>query len=59
MPTLSELAPPDNMDAPARYFEMMGFATLLKRLLAKHDDPVNRKIIAKPEKPKNRQSSLF
>jgi DNA polymerase I len=62
IPELEELKPPADMSGPARYFERMGFATLLKRLLAKDDDPINQKITARPakaEKPKSRQSSMF
>ena len=33
IPPIEELAPANDTDAAAKYFEKMGFATLLKRLL--------------------------
>jgi len=40
IPDLEELKPPGDLGGPAAYFEKMGFATLLKRLLSKEDPAV-------------------
>ncbi|MGD1003011.1 MAG: 5'-3' exonuclease H3TH domain-containing protein [Minisyncoccia bacterium] len=60
IPPIEELAPASDTDAPAKYFEKMGFATLLKRLLF----PEAEKTISirKPKektKPNGAQASLF
>jgi DNA polymerase-1 len=61
IPPIEELAPFENTDAAAKYFEKMGFATLLKRILMPAAD---EKIEAKKSpkiksKPNNNQTALF
>jgi hypothetical protein len=57
IPPIEELAPANDTDAAAKYFEKMGFATLLKRLLfpetEKRSEPKPKKISPAP------QASLF
>jgi len=60
IPSIAELTPFADTDAAAKYFEKMGFATLLKRLLF----PETEKTISirKPKektKPNDAQASLF
>jgi DNA polymerase-1 len=58
IPPIEELAPVDGTDGAAKYFEKMGFATLLKRLLFPTVDEKSE-----PRKPKKTppaaQASLF
>jgi len=58
IPPIDDLAPAEGTDAAAKYFEKMGFATLLKRLLFPTTDDK-----PEPEKPKKAplapQASLF
>ena len=57
IPPIEELAPATGTDTAAKYFEKMGFATLLKRLLFPASD---EKPEAKPKKtPPAPQASLF
>jgi DNA polymerase-1 len=57
IPAIKELAPFEGTDAAAKYFEKMGFATLLKRLLFPTTD---EKPEPKPKKkPPAPQASLF
>jgi hypothetical protein len=61
IPPIDELAPTEGTDAAAKYFEKMGFATLLKRLLF----PESEKKPAIKSEPKQKktppapQASLF
>jgi len=61
IPPLDELAPFGGTDAAAKYFEKMGFATLLKRILMpeteKRTAPKARD--AAKQKPRNAQTPLF
>jgi DNA polymerase I len=59
IPGIHVLATDPDVAAPAAYFEKMGFATLLKRLLSK--DAPEEDALKKPkkEKPKNVQPGLF
>lgn len=59
IPPIAELAPADGTDGAANYFEKMGFATLLKRLLFPEQE---KKVTAKSapkENPRDAQASLF
>jgi hypothetical protein len=57
IPPIEELAPTGGTDAAAKYFEKLGFATLLKRLLFPTAD---EKPAPKPKKiPPAPQASLF
>jgi DNA polymerase-1 len=60
IPPIEELAPGSDTDAPAKYFEKMGFATLLKRLLFPEAERTIS--VRKPKertKPNDAQASLF
>ena len=50
IPPIEELAPFENTDAAAKYFEKMGFATLLKRILYARGGRKDRS----EEEPKNK-----
>ena len=57
IPAIKEFVPFEGTDAAAKYFEKMGFATLLKRLLFPTTDV---RPVAKPKKtPPATQASLF
>jgi len=59
MPALEDLAPREAVDVLARYFETMGFTTLVKRLL-NHGEPEKKDIKPKKEpKSQNAQTPLF
>jgi DNA polymerase-1 len=59
IPPLEDLAPYEGLENPARYFEKMGFSTLIKRL---HSPVVDMAAKPKPKgktTPENTQASLF
>jgi len=61
IPPIGEFAPAEGTDAAAKYFEKMGFATLLKRLLfpaAEEKSALKTKTITR-QNPHDTQASLF
>jgi DNA polymerase-1 len=57
IPPIEDLVPAEGTDAAAKYFEKMGFATLLKRLLFPTAD--EKPVPKSKQKPCNTQASLF
>jgi DNA polymerase-1 len=60
IPSIEELAPGSDTDAPAKYFEKMGFATLLKRLLfPEAEKTISIRKQKEKTKTNDAQASLF
>jgi len=59
MPVIEDLAPVTELDAAAVYFEKMGFATLLKRILMPESEKKPEPIKKEKKKPPETQASLF